>query len=203
VINGLRVFSVAATIALSASAAGAQTTAPSAMAPAPAAISTMPPKAPIFKVPTKPDFSSMRFLLGKWSCTAHSSRRAPTYNLVTKSVATITPDGYWMKTVTWTPKTPFYPAATVTTDWMTYDSDAGRWVDIQMGSFGGYGYTTATGWTHGLMLWTSEAFLPNGDVTSATGNLTTKVSDVKYTTAQAFTTTAGLLYHITSVCTKQ
>jgi hypothetical protein len=123
--------------------------------------------------------------------------------MVTKSVATMTPDGFWMKTVTWIPKTSVFPVATVSTDWVTYDSLAGRWVDISMGSFGAYGYTTSTGWTHGLMLWTAEAFLPNGDRTSETGSLTTKISDVKYTTAQAFTTTAGLLYHITTVCTKQ
>jgi len=203
VTTSLRVFSVAAAIVFSATAAGAQTMAPAAMPATPAAMSTIPPKAPIYPVPTKPDFTSMRFMLGKWICTTHSSRRPPSFKYVTTSVATMTPDGFWIKTVSTTPKTSVFPADSISTDWMTYDSTVGRWVDVSMGSFGSYGYTTSTGWSHGLLLWTAEAFLPNGDLTSSTGTLVTKVSDVKYTAVQGFTTAAGLLSRVTSVCTKQ
>jgi hypothetical protein len=43
--------------------------------PSPAVASTVPPKAPTYPVPKKPDFSSMKFLLGTWTCTWHSERR--------------------------------------------------------------------------------------------------------------------------------
>ena len=39
-----------------------------------------------------------------------------------------------------------------------------------------------TGWAHGHLLWGADSFLPDGDVTSSTGTLVTKVSDTKFTT---------------------
>jgi hypothetical protein len=88
------------------------------------------------------------------------------------------------------------------TDWYTYDANAKRWIDITVGSYGGYGYSTSTGWEHGHILWGADSFLPDGDVTSSTGTLITKISDTKLTTASAFTTTAGLLNRVTGTCTK-
>jgi len=165
-------------------------------------MSTAPPKAPTYPVPAKPDFTPVRYLLGSWTCVSHSQRRGSETSKST-SVTTLTPDGYWMKSVSKSAGTSYAKYATTFTDWVTYDSNTKRWVDIGMGSFGGYGYSSSTGPDkYGRTLWTAEAFMPDGDSTSTTGTLQTKISDTKYTTAGAFTTAAGLVNNVSSTCTK-
>jgi len=93
------------------------------------------------------------------------------------------PDGYFMKSITKSQKVSYAAVASTTTDWVTYDSTAKRWIDITLGTYGSYGYSTS--------------------VTSSTGSVVTKVSDTKFTTAAAFTTSAGLLNRVSSTCTKQ
>ncbi len=190
-----RVLIVAAALAVCSSAASAQSMAPMAG-------STVPPKAPTFPAPPKPDFSSMRFLLGTWKCVSHSERRG---NEASTVVATYSmdPDGYFMKSISKSPKTSYSAVGFTSTDWYTYDARAQRWIDITVGSYGSYGYSTSTGWDHGHLLWGADSFLPDGDVTSSTGTLLTKVSDTKMTSASAFTSTAGLLNRVTGTCTKQ
>jgi hypothetical protein len=169
--------------------------------PAAMPASTMPPKAPKFPLPPKPDFSSMTFLLGSWTCKSYSERRGGEATTV-NSVTTMSPDGYSMKTVSKSPKVSYAATGFTTTDWVTYDSRAGRWIDITVGSFGAYGYSTSTGWSHGQLLWGADSFLPDGDVTSSTGTVMTKISDTKYTTGSAFTTTAGLVNRVHGTCIK-
>lgn len=163
--------------------------------------STAPPKAPYFPLPPKPDFSSMRFLLGTWSCSATSERRGKEVQhlSITYSMA---PDGYFMKYVTKAAKVSYAAVGGSETDWVTYDSNAKRWVDVGVGSYGSYGYSTSTGWEHGHILWGADSFLFDGDLTSSTGTLWTKVSDRKITAAGAFTTVAGLLNRVATTCTK-
>lgn len=186
---------LAAAFAASAGAASAQSTAD---APSTAAV---PPKAPTFPVPQKPDFSTMRFLLGTWNCVTHSERRGSEATRATLKYS-LAPDGYFMKFTTTSPKVSYAAVGFTSTDWVTYDSRAKRWIDITVGSNGGYGYSTSTGWENGHVLWGADSFLPDGDLTSSTGTLFTKVSDTKITQASAFTTTAGLLNRVTGTCTK-
>lgn len=169
---------------------------------APMSASTMPPKAPKYPAPPKPDFSSMQFLLGTWKCSQHSERRGNelTYTTTTFSMM---PDGYFMKGVSKSPKVSYAATGSTSTDYYTYDSRVGRWIDMTIASQGGYGYATSTGWKHGHMLWSFDSFLPDGDLTSSTGQLMTKVSDTKYRFASAFTTEAGLLNRVTGTCVKQ
>ena len=163
---------------------------------------TAPPKAPTYAVPQKPDFSSMQFLIGTWNCASRSERRNGEVTRVT-STYSMAPDGYFMKQVSKSPKVSYAAVGYTTTDWITYDSRVKRWIDISVGSSGSYGYSTSTGWEHGRLLWGADSFLPDGDVTSTTGTLMTKVSDTKFTTAAAFTSTAGLLNRVMGTCTKQ
>ena len=194
----VRVLMLITAFAVTAVAAPAQST----TGESPATGSTVPPKAPKFPVPKKPDFSSMQFLLGTWACTSHSERRGneASHSTVTYSMA---PDGYFMKYVTKSPKVSYAAVPYTATDWVTYDNNAKRWVDITVGSYGAYGYSTSMGWEHGHMLWGADSFLYDGDMTSSTGTVWTKVSDTKLTSASAFTTTAGLLNRVTVACTKQ
>jgi hypothetical protein len=184
---------------MTAAAVQAQTTTDT---PSPAMAATVPPKAPTYPVPKKPDFSSMKFLLGTWACATHSERRGSeaSHTTVTYSMA---PDGYSVKSISKSPKVSYAAVGFTATDWYTYDSNAKRWIDITIGSYGAYGYATSTGWENGHLLWGADSFLPDGDLTSSTGTLITKVSDTKLTTASAFTTTAGLLNRVTGTCTKQ
>ena len=194
----VRTLTLIAAFAVTAAAATAQSTT-DASSPA---MATVPPKAPTYPVPKKPDFSSMQFLIGTWNCSSHSERRG---GEVTRIISTysMAPDGYFMKQVSKSPKVSYSAVGFTSTDWITYDSRASRWIDVSVGSYGGYGYSTSTGWEHGHILWGADSFLPDGDVTSSTGTMMTKVSDTKLTTASAFTTTAGLLNRVTGVCTKQ
>ena len=194
----VRALALAGAFAVSTAAVQAQTT-----GDAPAAMSaTVPPKAPTYPVPVKPDFSSMKFLLGTWKCASHSERRGNEATLSTITY-TMAPDGYFMKALTKSPKVSYAAVGSTTTDWFTYDNDAKRWIDITVGSYGAYGYSTSTGWSNGNILWGADSFLPNGDQTSSTGTLITKISDTKYTTKSAFTSAAGLLNRVTGSCAKQ
>lgn len=194
----VRTLALAGAVAATAAAASAQ-----AMGDAPAAASaTVPPKAPTYPVPVKPDFSSMKFLTGTWKCASHSERRGNEATLSTITY-TMAPDGYFMKSLTKSPKVSYSAVGSTTTDWYTYDNDAKRWIDITVGSYGAYGYSTSTGWSNGRMLWGADSFLPNGDYTSSTGTLMTKISETKYTTKSAFTSAAGLLNRVNGSCAKQ
>ena len=195
--HALKVLILLAAVAGSVNAASAQ---PASDAPdAPAA--TAPPRAPMFPVPPKPDFSAMRFLLGSWTCVSHSERRG---NEVTRAttVYTLAPDGYFMKQVTKVGKVSYSAVAPTVTDWITYDANAKRWVDVEVGSYGAYGYSTSPGWEHGHILWGADSFLPDGDSTSSTGTLINKISDTKIISLSAFTIAAGLLNRVSTACTK-
>jgi len=163
--------------------------------------STAPPKAPYFPLPPKPDFSSMRFMLGTWSCSATSERRGKEAQHLTVTYS-MAPDGYFIKYVTKAAKVSYSAVGSTSTDWVTYDSNAKRWIDVSVGSYGSYGYSTSVGWEHGHILWGNDSFLYDGDVTSSTGTLVTKISDRKLITVGAFTTVAGLLNRVASTCTK-
>lgn len=186
---------LAAAFAASAGVASAQSPADTS------ATSTTPPKAPTYPVPQKPDFSSMRFLLGTWNCVTHSERRGSEATRSTMKYS-LAPDGYFMKYTTTSPKVSYAATGLTSTDWVTYDARAKRWIDVTVGSYGTYGYSTSTGWENGHILWGADSFLPDGDVTSSTGTMLTKVSDTKVSTASAFTSTAGLLNRVTGTCTK-
>lgn len=150
--------------------------------------------------PPKPDFSSMNFSLGTWTCSTKSARRPGPY--ITTSVTTVDPSGYWMVTKSTTAKTSWAPAAKAT-DWVTYDADGHRWVDVNVGDYGAYDTTTSPGWQGNTMIWTDALFKPGADVMAVTPTTTTKVSDSKTTTHTTFQETKSHRWiSVDSVCNK-
>jgi hypothetical protein len=74
--------------------------------------------------PVKPNFSSLSFMAGSWTCTSKSSRRPRAFTTV--STYTLDPTGYWMNETSTTPKTSWVPTTLRTWDKITYDPDAKR-----------------------------------------------------------------------------
>ncbi|MDQ6770654.1 MAG: hypothetical protein M3Z54_11790 [Gemmatimonadota bacterium] len=150
--------------------------------------------------PAKPNFSAMNFQLGTWTCSSQSSRRPAPY--ITTSVTTIDPSGYWMVTKSETAKTSWAPAA-LATDWVTYDADTHRWVDINTGDYGGYGATTSPGWNGNTIVWTDPLFKAGMDAMAVTPTTTTKDSDTKTTSHTTFQEkNSGRWISVDTVCTK-
>lgn len=150
--------------------------------------------------PPKPDFSSMNFNLGSWTCSSQSSRRPAPY--ITHSVTTIDPTGYWMVTKSTTAKTSWAPE-TRSTDWVTWDSDANRWADMNLGDYGAYDTTTSPGWTGNAMVWTDVLFKPGKDVVAVTPMTSTKVSNTKITQHSTFKERgSGRWISVDAVCNK-
>ncbi|HXW52338.1 MAG TPA: hypothetical protein VEJ41_10135 [Candidatus Acidoferrales bacterium] len=152
-------------------------------------------------VPPKPNFSSMNFLLGNWTCSTKSARRPAAY--ITTSVTTIDPTGYWMVTKSLTKAMAWFPYPTNTTDLVTYDPTAKRWVDVFSGDFGAYDVTTAPGWTGHTIVWTDQLFVPGPDIMAQTPTTVTKVSATKTTAHSTFRErSSGRWIAVDTVCTK-
>lgn len=148
----------------------------------------------------KPDFSAMSFLTGTWNCSVLSSRRPGPYQ--TTSVATMSPDGYWLITRTTVHKASWIPATFTTEDRMTYDPSTSRWIDMSYDEQGGYDLSTSPGWNGNTIVWTDMAY-PKTNAT-ATNNPTTLTRDSStHTTAvSTFTEPSGRVVNVRTTCTK-
>jgi len=138
----------------------------------PIAAFAAPNPAPTMVPITKPDFSSMNFLLGSWACTTkvRGSNRPDT------STTQVQMDGQWMVTQDVAP--PFDKFRTVPingTTYVGYDSDAKRWVATGVDSFGGYGISVSPGWQGNTIVWTDK--FVQGDTPAVT--TITKISDTQ------------------------
>ena len=149
--------------------------------------------------PPKPDFSTMKFELGAWTCKTKSSRRPNAY--VTTLTTTIDPDGYFMITKSYTAATAWAPGAHAT-DMVTYDADAHRWADINTGDYGAYDVTTSPGWSGKTIVWTDALFKPGMFAIAETPMVTTKDSDTKTTSHSTFQEKGGRWISVDQVCTK-
>lgn len=151
--------------------------------------------------PATPDFSSMNFMMGSWTCSTKSARRPAPY--ITTSVTTMDPSGYWMVTKSVQKPMSWFPYPSQGTDVVTYDSDTKRWVDVYTGDFGGYGVTTSPGWNGDTMVWTDALFKPGMDVIAQTPTTLTKVSDTKTTAHNTFQEkSSGKWISVDTVCNK-
>ena len=99
--------------------------------------------------PKKPNFSSMSYLIGTWTCTTKSARRPAAY--VTTSNYTMDPSGWWINETSTTNTTKWIPVKLTTTDKITYDADTHRWVDITYGPQNGYALSFSSGWNGNKM----------------------------------------------------
>jgi hypothetical protein len=164
-------------------------------ASAPAIQSTPIPMSP------KPDFSSMRFLTGRWRCTVRSSRRPQPF--YTTSEARISPDGYWLVTVTTTHAASWIPRTYSGVDRVTYDPTTARWIDINYDEKGYYSLTTSPGWRGNAIVWSYLAY-PHVDATARNYPTTMRrIGDARTVAHASFTDPAGRLIMATTTCVKE
>jgi hypothetical protein len=151
--------------------------------------------------PPKPNFSSLSFMLGTWTCKTKSSRRPSAY--VTVSTYTLDPTGYWISETSTVNPASWIARKLTTYDKITYDSDTKRWVDVSYGDGGAYGLSFSKGWNGSQMAWHDVSFAPSPDIASQTDITTTKVSDSKTISTSSFTEAkTGRHVSVTTTCTK-
>jgi hypothetical protein len=152
--------------------------------------------------PMKPNFSSMSFLLGTWTCSTKSSRRPAAY--VTTSTYAMDPTGYWISETSTTKMTSWISRKLTIWDKITYDPDSKRWVDVLYGDGGAYGLSFSSGWTGNKLTWHDVGFAAGPDISSQTDVTNTKVSPTKMTSMSSFTETkTGRHVTVAGICTKQ
>jgi hypothetical protein len=147
----------------------------------------------------KPDFSSMNFLLGTWSCKTTQNDTGRGTGRTETDTNTMVLDGHYMRTDS--VSHPFDAARTrdvVNVGWLGYDSVTKNWYTFGVSNFGGFGMSTSPGWTSNTMVWTDTY---NSDGQPLTVTTITKVSDTQNTSTNVYT--AGGVKHSTSdSCTK-
>lgn len=148
----------------------------------------------------KPDFSSMSYLVGTWTCSSKSARRPAAYTGTT--TYSMSPDGWWIEETTVQNAMPWFPTKTTTYDKITYDSDTKRWIDVSYGDLGAYGLATSSGWNGNAMVWHDANFAPGSDVKSTSDITMTKNSDAKMTSTSSFTEASGRSIGVVTTCTK-
>jgi hypothetical protein len=142
----------------------------------------------------RPDFSSMMFLTGTWSCTQmlRGKQRPDT------STTTIAMDGAWMVTQDAAPSFDRYRSYTINgTNYTAYDSSIKQWVQVGVDSSGGYGIGSSPGWQGNTITWTGKGL----DGSSST-DVVTKVSDTQTSDDSTSTNPAGKATKTTIRCTK-
>ncbi|MGC1381339.1 MAG: hypothetical protein WA814_10010 [Candidatus Baltobacteraceae bacterium] len=149
---------------------------------------------------SKPNFSSMSFLVGSWTCHTKSARRPAAY--VTNVTYSMDPSGYWMDQTSVTNPTAWVTTKLTINDKITYDGDTKRWVDVSYGDQGAYGLSFSSGWVGNELTWHDMSFAPGPDIKSQTPTTITKVSDTKMTSTSSFTEKSGRKVGVTGVCTK-
>lgn len=153
-------------------------------------------------VPTqpKPDFSTMKFLVGTWTCSDLSSRRPGPFT--TTEVYSMDPAGYWIlrndtiHTASWIPKEVHSQTK------FTYDPFAKQWIRITTGDQGGYAVATAPMAVANTKTYTYVVQSKAPDIASYAPEVYTKVSDTKKTMTTSFTETGGRVVTVKETCTK-
>ncbi len=165
-----------------------------AAAPLASVADTAPMAAPTPVPIPHPDFSSMNFLLGSWSCTQplRGKTRPET------DVYSMSADGMWMLDQSTAP--PFDQYRTVAQNGMTsttYDSGVKQWVSVNLDNLGGYGIESTPGWQGNTAMWAGKG-LDGSTFTDAI----TKVSDVQTTDVSTTTDPQGKVTTVTITCKK-
>jgi hypothetical protein len=156
--------------------------------------------APVYSLPPKPDFSSMNFLFGTWSCSTKSARRpSPAASIDTYA---LDPTGYYLVYESKIEPVPWANYPVNTTQMITYDPELKQWGSVITSNVGDYGLSMTTGWNGGKLVWHPVNNTPYLDVASSSDLTITKVSDTRMTSLSTFTTKAGATVSITGTCTK-
>lgn len=153
-------------------------------------------------LPPKPNFSSMKFLVGTWNCVESNTRRPHSYgSTLTNSMD---PSGYWMNTKTLSHATSWARYPSVGTDKTTYDAANARWVDVGTDDQGNYSLSTSTGFSGNTIVWRpiSLTSVSSGNVVSSGATTYTTVSDTKYTYTGSFKESGGRTIALKGTCNK-
>lgn len=151
-------------------------------------------------LPPKPNLSSMKFLIGTWTCSDLSSRRPGPFT--TTEVYSMDPTGYWIlrhdtiHKVSWNPhdfhgKTKY-----------TYDVGAKRWIRITTGDQGSYAVATAPMPVNNKKTYTYLIQANSPDIASYAPEVFVRVSDRKKTMTTSFKETNGRVVSVKETCTK-
>jgi hypothetical protein len=165
----------------------------SAMA-APAVEGTPIPQSP------KPDFSSMRFLIGTWTCSDLSARRPGPFT--TTEVYSMDTSGYWLLRRSTVHKASWIPRDFLFETKYTYDPYAKVWVRIVTDDRGNFAIATAAHPSGSMKSYTYVIQSKAPDIASYAPEVFTKVSDTKKTMTTSFTETSGRVVRVTETCTK-
>ena len=157
-----------------------------ALAAAPIVSAAQPAPAPTMVPMSKPDFSSMAFLVGTWNCTQplRGKTRPDT------TVNTMSPDGMWMLSKDTAPPFDQYRTVTVeSTGYTGYDPTVKQWVQLGVDNTGGYGWGSSPGWQGNTITWTGKNLDGSTTTDVITKTSDTETSDVNTTVdAQGKTT---------------
>jgi hypothetical protein len=155
---------------------------------------TPPPTRP------KPDFSSMSFLIGTWTCTELSSRRPGPFT--NTEVYSMDPSGYWMIRDVTTHKASWITRELHAQSKYTFDTSAKRWVRISTGDEGTYNVATASMPANTKKIYTYVIQSKSPDVASYASEIYTKESSTKKSMTTSFTETNGRVVTVKETCTK-
>jgi hypothetical protein len=152
--------------------------------------------------PNKPNFSSMNFMVGTWTCSTKSARRPAAY--ITTTTYKPDPNGWYIDEVSVVKANgSWIPTSTTVMDKISYDPTTHRWVDVSYGNEGEYGLSFASAWTGNKIVWHDVSFAPSSDIKSQTDTTVTKVSSTKMTAYSTFTEAkTGRVVTVATVCTK-
>ena len=153
-------------------------------------------------VPTqpKPDLSSMKFLIGTWTCSDLSSRRPGPFT--TTEVYSMDPTGYWIVRDDTIHKASWIPGEFHSQSKYTYDARAKRWVRITTGAQGGYSVATAPTPVGNKKTYTYVIQTKAPDIASYAPEVYTKQSDTKKSMTTSFTENNGRVVNVKETCTK-
>jgi hypothetical protein len=159
-------------------------------------VSTAAPAPAPTPVPmSKPDFSSLNFLVGTWSCTQQLRGKTRPETDVT----TVGMDGMWLVTQSTAPPFDRYRTYTINgINYMGYDPTAKVWVQTGVDSGGGYGIQTSPGWQGNVMTFMGK--YPDG---SSSTDAITKISDTETSDTNSVTDPQGKTTNQTIRCVKR
>jgi hypothetical protein len=150
--------------------------------------------------PPKPDFSSMKFLIGTWTCSDLSSRRPGPFTVT--QVYSMDPSGYWIVRDDTTHQASWIPREFHSQTKYTYDAIAKRWIRITIGEEGNYAVWTAPMPVGKKKTYTYVIQTKARDIASYAPEVYLIESDAKKTMTTSFTETNGRIVTVKETCTK-
>lgn len=148
----------------------------------------------------KPDFASMKFLIGTWNCVDLSSRRPGPFN--TTEVYSMDSSGYWILREVTVHKASWIPRELHSVTRYTWDAAGKHWVRIVTDDVGRYSVATAPMPEANKKVYTFVIQTKAPDVATYAPEVYTKISDTKKTMTSSFTETGGRVVSVKETCTK-